>query len=200
MSLFGQIKCGRCDRRYSGARTKCPYCGARKSRSGRRIDTTDANTKWKALAALIILFLIIVAVVVIILVSVGKKDKPADNVDPNPGTSEPGGIDSVENSPLPSINPSPSVEPSPSPSAPVIQDLILNREDFTLFSVGESHSLDPQTVPTDVDVTITWTSSDESVALVDLYGKVTAIGDGTCTITAEADGIVRECIVRVSLD
>lgn len=39
--------------------------------------------------------------------------------------------------------------------------------------------------PSDADdTTLIWSSSDESVAKVDDAGKVTAVGSGTCTITA----------------
>ena len=66
MSMFGEIKCGRCDRRYSAARAKCPYCGARKGRSGRRVDTTDSNGRAKVVVGLILLLLIIVAVAIVV--------------------------------------------------------------------------------------------------------------------------------------
>lgn len=203
MSMFGEIKCGRCDRHYSGARSKCPYCGARKSRSGRRLDTTDGNTKWKMVVGILLLFLIIVAVVVVILISAKQGDAPpASDLPSGQVSSSPtgGGIQSVETDPLtsPSVEPTPSVTPTPSPS-PVVTDLILNRDDFTMSSLGSSWSLEPQLVPADADVEITWKSEDESVATVDAEGTVTAVGAGTTTVTATAGGITKECIVRVSL-
>ena len=48
--------------------------------------------------------------------------------------------------------------------------------------------------------TLQWSTSDEKVATVDQSGKVTATGDGTCTITATStDGtnISAECAVTV---
>ena len=36
------------------------------------------------------------------------------------------------------------------------------------------------------DKTVTWTSSDNSVATVNSYGMITAVGKGTCTITAKS--------------
>lgn len=36
------------------------------------------------------------------------------------------------------------------------------------------------------DKTVTWTSSDNSVATVNAYGMITAVGKGTCTITAKS--------------
>lgn len=199
MSLFGEIKCGRCDRHYSGARSKCPYCGARKSRSGRRLDTTDGNAKVKVVAGLVILLLIVAAVVAVVLISVkNPASTPAVSPSADVPASPSSGIESVENTPLSSPSAAVTPEPSASPS-PVVTDIVLNREDFTMFAVGGSWDLEPQLVPADADVTITFTSSDESVALVDLYGKVTAIGAGTATVTATAGGVTKTCIVRVHL-
>ena len=48
------------------------------------------------------------------------------------------------------------------------------------------------------DKTVTWTSSNTSVATVDTSGKVTAIAAGTATLTATAGGKTATCIVTVS--
>ncbi len=45
--------------------------------------------------------------------------------------------------------------------------------------------------------TVEWTSSDKSVATVDAEGKVNAIGKGTTTITAKADGKEATCKLTV---
>ena len=36
--------------------------------------------------------------------------------------------------------------------------------------------------------TVTWASSDSTVATIDFFGRVTGVGSGTATITATADG------------
>ncbi len=48
-------------------------------------------------------------------------------------------------------------------------------------------------------VTITWSSSNESVAKVDAHGKVTAVGSGNATITAKAAALSANVAVTVSL-
>lgn len=45
---------------------------------------------------------------------------------------------------------------------------------------------------------VTYTSSDEAVATVDADGNVTAVADGTATITLEVNGVTAECEVTVS--
>lgn len=48
------------------------------------------------------------------------------------------------------------------------------------------------------DEEIYWESSNENVATVDDSGEVTAVGEGTCTITASTDiGLTAECKVKV---
>ena len=44
----------------------------------------------------------------------------------------------------------------------------------------------------------TYTSSDEAVATVDAEGNVTAVADGTATITVDVNGVAAECEVTVS--
>lgn len=45
---------------------------------------------------------------------------------------------------------------------------------------------------------ITYTSSDEAVATVDAEGNVTAVANGTATITVDVNGVAAECEVTVS--
>ena len=72
----------------------------------------------------------------------------------------------------------------------------LNRTDFTLFSAGSTFQLKVSSDPT--GGTLTWTSSDESVATVSDNGTVTAVAVGTATITAKdaSTGLTATCIVR----
>lgn len=46
---------------------------------------------------------------------------------------------------------------------------------------------------------VTWTSSDESVATVDANGVVTAVAGGTCTITATAGGSLKKATCSVTV-
>ena len=83
--------------------------------------------------------------------------------------------------------------PSPSypgtPSYPVT-DVTLSQDKADLTKAGETLQLTVTVKPSYADnKTITWKSSDEKVATVDKDGKVTAVANGTATITAtSADG------------
>lgn len=91
----------------------------------------------------------------------------------------------------------PSATPAPSGSgtaASGTSGLKLNREDFTLSKAGESFRL----VVSGTSAAITWASSNKSVATVSADGTVTAVGKGTCNVTATVNGTTLKCIVRCS--
>ena len=72
--------------------------------------------------------------------------------------------------------------------------LSLNRADFTLFTAGSTFQLKASPA----GGSLTWTSSDESVATVSDNGTVTAVAPGTAiiTVTDSATGLTGRCIVR----
>lgn len=66
------------------------------------------------------------------------------------------------------------------------------------MKVGDTETLVATVKPDNAtDKTVTWTSSDASIASVDANGKVTAIKDGTATITARAGEKSATCSVTV---
>ena len=80
-----------------------------------------------------------------------------------------------------------------------VEDVSLNTNAITLER-GNTRKLTVTVTPSDASNTsVTWYSSDETVATVDGSGNVTAVGDGTCYITARADdnGISDSCTVTV---
>lgn len=89
--------------------------------------------------------------------------------------------------------PAPTTAPV-STSAPAGSGLKLNREDFTLSREGETFRM----VVSGTDSTVTWASSNISVASIGADGTVKAVGKGTCNVTATVDGVTLKCIVRCS--
>ncbi len=83
----------------------------------------------------------------------------------------------------------------------LVSEIKLDNESLSLEE-GASKTITASVKPLNVtDKTITWKSSDESVATVDVTGKVTAVKAGEATITATAaDGskVTAECKVTVS--
>ena len=65
--------------------------------------------------------------------------------------------------------------------------ITLDQTSLTINS-GTTAQLTATITPAEAFATITWTSSDESVATVDANGLVTAVAGGTCTITAKTSG------------
>ena len=79
----------------------------------------------------------------------------------------------------------------------VIQGYISIPEAITLAE-GDSYDLTVTFHPANMVESVTWTSSDNSIATVDENGKVTGEKGGTCTITATtASGKTASCIVTV---
>lgn len=76
--------------------------------------------------------------------------------------------------------------------------LALDVEDISFFAAEETYTLDPG-VGIDPKA-VSWASDDEDVAVVDEEGRVTAVGAGTCNITAELDGEKVSCIVRCEIE
>lgn len=69
----------------------------------------------------------------------------------------------------------------------------LNRTNVSMTSVGQTANL---TLFNAFD-SVTWSSSDESVATVDQNGFITAVGDGNAVITASNNGADYTCNVKV---
>ena len=81
------------------------------------------------------------------------------------------------------------------PAAPKL--ISLNASDLTLTK-GDSYTLTCTIVPSDAVGTVTWTSSNSSVASVS-GGTVTAVGEGTAVITARvSNSVYATCNISVS--
>lgn len=79
-----------------------------------------------------------------------------------------------------------------------VTEVILDKTKLTLKE-GDSEPLLAIVKPDDAtDKTVTWSTSDESIAKVDNNGKVTAVKEGTATIIARAGAKSATCAVNVS--
>lgn len=81
---------------------------------------------------------------------------------------------------------------------PAIESVELNYTTLSLRPEGTAqltYTVAPEEALAD---NVTYTSSDEAVATVDAEGNVTAVADGTATITVDVNGVTAECEVTVS--
>ena len=200
MSLFGEVKCRRCDRRYSALRRRCPYCGARKNR-GTKKSPSASNAQWQMIAGAALLLVIIVAVIVLIVMSIrGGKDEGPDTSPTAPSSSS----TITENVASPSTSPTDLLQsPSPSQSPDIVdtvRSITLNRDDFTLSYIGETWQMEATLTPSTSAAKVTWSIEDTNVAIVSEDGVVTAVDRGDTILTASAGGATATCIVRVNAD
>jgi uncharacterized protein YjdB len=70
--------------------------------------------------------------------------------------------------------------------------------DYTSLTMTAGDTKTLTATLSDSEDTVTWSSSKESVAVVDAAGKITALSDGTTTITAAAGSLLASCIVTVT--
>lgn len=150
------------------------------------------NVNWQMLIGGILLICIIVAVIAIVSVNIKSH---VDETTPGSAAVAP------EEAIAPTAIPTPTAEPTPSPTPPpVVTSLTImfgtnTISDFT-EAVGSKIDLDATPYPLGLDVTVTWSTTDESVATVDQEGVVTITGTGACEIIAEAGGSTATCIAR----
>lgn len=81
---------------------------------------------------------------------------------------------------------------------PAIESLDISKSSMTM-KPGATNTLSVTVSPEDANISgMTWTSSDEAVATVDQEGDVTAVADGTATITATIGETTVTCDVTVN--
>ncbi len=78
-------------------------------------------------------------------------------------------------------------------------DIIISLSDESLeMNMGDEHTLTATITPDNGEINPTWSSSNTGVATVDENGKVTAIGEGECDITATVLDQTVTCHVTVT--
>ena len=79
---------------------------------------------------------------------------------------------------------------------PPVAGVALNKTELYL-SEGLSETLEAILYPDGAIGSVTWRSSDDSIAMVDKTGKVIALKEGTAVITATANGYSATCLITV---
>ena len=84
------------------------------------------------------------------------------------------------------------------PPVPV-SSVTVTPDTFQISSIGGTQQLTATILPSSAQATVSWSSSNTSVATVSESGLVTSVGDGTATITATADGVTGTAACTVAL-
>lgn len=219
MSLKNGVKCGRCDRRYSVLRGKCPYCGARRSKAGKRVGGSD-NSTWTLIVGLLILLVLVVAVVVLLVTTLSNaKEETPPVIDNGPQLPVGDGVDIMEDpdDPAAPVVPDEPVVPD-TPDTPdegqqvgqaitSVKMICFGAElsksadssanyDISM-GVGDVLNISYETTPALEDLDVKWESADQNIVMVLQSGQVTAVGRGTTKVTLTINGAMATCIVRV---
>lgn len=89
--------------------------------------------------------------------------------------------------------------PTPTPTGPEIikpTAIYLDKQRLDL-TVGDTERLVATISPSEAEGIIEWTSSNENVAIVSNTGEITAVNQGSATITAKIDNLSATCSVTV---
>jgi len=208
MAIITEIKCARCDRKFSGIRSRCPYCGARRTGHGKSSQGSDKDN---------IKMLVCIMILAVFTFGAGFLFFTADSNPENTDFPDPPEIGSPEedvvtapgyNTPQPEETPTPTPEPTPTPT-PVVSSATIRygtspRDTEFSVKVGETVEINviwrPDTV---TDPVIRWTSSDEEkfqvvpIQIDQMKVNVTGIGVGTGTLTVYVDDVEKAISVHV---
>ena len=122
MAVVNEIKCARCDRKYSGVRSRCPYCGARRIGRGKYSEDSD-NARGKMLISVVIMAVFTVGAAILLFTTPGDVSAQ-DPVDP-PGLGSP--EDEINSLP-PIVEPTPT--PTPEPTPVIVEEITSIRVTF----------------------------------------------------------------------
>lgn len=227
MALISDVKCGKCDRRYSGLRARCPYCGYRRGKNGKR-SSESGSSAGKIAVGLILIAVLLIAVIILVVSSAREKEKAMEVPDKETKQTVQGDEDvtsvtgaevkatgeesenayTAEETPqnAPEVTPEPEIEPEPEPVPEItitevrVQWGTTIETDFTIER-GTSLNMTWGTTPfvSEEMAEVSWESSDESIFTVTQTGEVTAVSGGVAELTVTVNGVSSDpCIVRVS--
>ena len=224
MALISEIKCAKCDRVYSGIRSRCPYCSTRRIARGKYSDSGD-NSRGKMLVAVIVMFALVVATGVLLFTTEvpddeyvpddGQLQSPPASNGPSPGLPDiDDGTLTLPGTPVdPPVNTGdPITTPDPTPTGVQSVSVRYGRNalqvgadgpEFTLRMSEGSIQLNVLVQPEGIDETPEWVSSDDSIFSVTPTSPeateaiVRAIRNGNARLTVTVGEVSQVVIVRV---
>ena len=133
-----------------------------------------------------------------------QKPKPTAPVIPSPSPEDTPDISGPTSTPTPApAKPTEAPKPTATPAPVKVSSVTINPSTLKLTSKGQTAQLLASVLPNNAEnKSITWNSSNTSVATVDNNGVVTAVANGNATITAAAldgSGKSGSCVVTVEI-
>jgi len=209
MAIINEIKCARCDRKYSGVRSRCPYCGARRTGHGKNTEDSDRDNIKMLVSIMIIAVFAIGAGYLFFTANAGPESSnvpdPSEIGSPEEDVvSQPGHNQQPVAPPVETETPEPPPTPPPVVTSATIRYGTSPRDTEFTVKVGETVEINVIWRPDGVsDPVIRWTSSDEEkfqvvpTQLDQVKVNVTGIGVGTGTLTVYVDDVEKSCTVHV---
>ena len=220
---MAMIRCPKCGEKYSDTYRECPFCeeeealldGEEIRRSPRRGRRAAHSRQFNLITPTLIVLILLMAGLLIYLLYGdklaekfgGEKAQETPVEDVTPGTmpeepdvqepDDPSGIMPEEPDTPPQDEPEQPAEQEPSDyetAAKLPNGLSLSTTDFTLKSLGESHTIRVSGGSS----TYQWMSQDDGIASVDQNGKVVAVSNGTVNVLVTDGSKKAVCIVRVN--
>ena len=220
---MAMIHCPKCGEKYSDTYRECPFCeeeealldGEEIRRSPKRGRRAAHSRQFNLITPTLIVLILLMAGLLIYLLygdklaeKFGGEKAPETPVeDVTPGTmpeepdvqepDDPSGIMPEEPDTPPQDEPEQPAEQEPSDyetAAKLPNGLSLSTTDFTLKSLGESHTIRVSGGSS----TYQWMSQDDGIASVDQNGKVVAVSNGTVNVLVTDGSKKAVCIVRVN--
>ena len=221
------IRCENCGEDYSITYKRCPFCDERPGRggvSGRRVANTRGGGYGRPVnpiqvAGLVVSVLLIFTAMFIVFRFLGapifgggtssqgsstssSQNSSAGNANSSTGSqgsAKPNGSSSQPQQNPGTTTPNPPQIPNISGGQTIaVEGIILSKTDFSLAK-GGTWELTAALTPSGAEGTVTWTSSNPSVATVNESGLVTNVNSGTAntrvTITAACGDVKAEAVV-----
>lgn len=220
MSLVSEIKCVKCDRMYSGLRSKCPYCSTRRIDFGKYSEGGN-NYRGKVLIAVLIMSVFVVATGVLLFTAEVEEVPDEDEYISN-GYAEENGNGFLDDGllSLPAVHEvTPQEDDEEDPYDDGFEHEIVARDVSVRFNnnplilgpegrefsmrVGESITLTVRIEPLGVEDEIIWLSSDRAIFEVTPTNPehtevtVRAVGRGTARLNVTVGEVTETVIVRV---
>lgn len=201
MGIIPKVKCSRCEKSYSGLQSKCPYCGARRSKGGKFSMPEQGDPKWRLAVGVLLLVAVICTVIALANINKGGGGaSTAAGTSPTPSGAEASpspDISDVTTSDIAQFSPSPSPSPMDSVESITIKWLYYGGTNEMTIQVGTEVELTAEVYPTTASADVEWSSENPGVCTVDESGNIKGVSSGNTTITAEYNGVQGDLIVRV---